>query len=190
MGRHKDAEEDDAERVEEEQEQIPEGWRPSQATIRRIQEPSDSFQPALDYQPQGNVPDVEKHEDAGHQEEVTAEANATYTGMIEHYRFREQNQRLNEEVEESHETFTSEKPISDANGNVYDQGARPDYVDYRNHVIVDLKPIHQGETESQVYEKYADQIQRYKDAYRNARGVEPEVVLQFYNADDKEDYCG
>ncbi len=113
-------------------------------------------------------------------------ADAMETGKIEHYDFRA-NILENDTRAEGLDTFTCEKAITDSDGNVVhdDEGhfGKPDFVDYDNNVIVDLKPIHDDETEEDVYDLYQDQLQGYCDLYREGRGVEPELQLAFYDAD-------
>jgi len=58
---------------------------------------------------------------------------------------------------EGPDTFTTEKAITDAEGTVVRDAdgrlGKPDYVDYKDNLIVDLKPIHKGEIPEDVYTK-------------------------------------
>ncbi|MCR4427695.1 MAG: hypothetical protein NUW23_16235, partial [Firmicutes bacterium] len=115
--------------------------------------------------------------------EKTTPLNALETGRIHHYDFRRV-MLENDPRDEGPETFTTEKAITDLEGRVvYLEGhlARPDYVDYQRHVIVDRKPVHQGEDLQDAYEKYQHQLDFYRRVYETARGVAPIVVLDGYS---------
>jgi hypothetical protein len=47
---------------------------------------------------------------------------------------------------------------------------RLDYVDYRNDVIIDRKPLAEGETEDQLQHRYREQRTRHIEAYEQATG--------------------
>jgi len=46
----------------------------------------------------------------------------------------------------------------------------PDYVDYKKDIIIDRKPIGEGESKESLEEKYAEQRQRHIDAYEHSTG--------------------
>jgi len=46
----------------------------------------------------------------------------------------------------------------------------PDYVDYKKDIIIDRKPIGEGESKESVAEKYSEQRQRHIDAYEHSTG--------------------
>lgn len=119
-------------------------------------------------------------------EEATAlgeEVSPLERGRLEHSRW-EEDFREHEDREEGCDTFTIEKAIRDTEGRVVrDEAgrlAKPDYVDYQSNVIVDHKPLHEGEDPNDVYAQYLDQLSRYMDIYERARGVTPSVALDFY----------
>jgi len=116
---------------------------------------------------------------------LAEEVSPLEKGKLEHSRW-EEDFREHEDREEGCDTFTIEKAIRDAEGNVVrdesGRWAKPDYVDYQNNVIIDYKPLHEGEDPNDVYAQYLDQLSRYMAIYEQARGVTPSVVLDFYGA--------
>jgi RHS repeat-associated protein len=85
--------------------------------------------------------------------------------------------------EEKAGDFLTEKAIRDAKGNVVrinGQYGKPDAVDYKNHIIYDLKPWLEG-GEAAIRSRYADQLELYKNLYQKAYGVMPTVQVVIYN---------
>jgi RHS repeat-associated protein len=83
--------------------------------------------------------------------------------------------------------FTLNKGIRDLSGKVVRNGAgkyaRPDYVDYANHLIMDLKPVPKAifDAGEEVMEKYlnttyAAQRKFYIEVYAKARGIAEDAV--------------
>jgi len=71
------------------------------------------------------------------------------------------------------------KVARDRNGRI----AIPDYIDYRTHGIMEVKPIHKGETEEDVYYANQEQLDRYTEVYQDAWGFTPTIDLLCYPAD-------
>jgi hypothetical protein len=57
---------------------------------------------------------------------------------------------------------------------------RYDYVDLQNHIIVDVKSAHAGETEADVALRYAEQCTRHKAAYSERFGIVPDYQYITY----------
>jgi RHS repeat-associated protein len=91
--------------------------------------------------------------------------------------FRSQMQQLGRE--EKAGNFLTERGVRDAFGKVArieGQYGRPDAVDYKNHIIYELKPWN-PEGIKAIANQYRDQIKLYTDLYEKAYGVKPQIVI-------------
>jgi hypothetical protein len=128
--------------------------------------------------------DAEGGEDVS--DEVPAETvSPQLQGQIEHRVWRA-GILESDDREEGPGTFTTEKAITDASGEVVrvdGHYAMPDFVDYEKNVVVEYKPIHEGETEEDVAVRYQDQYDRDRAVYKAATGEWPDVYQVCYKAD-------
>lgn len=106
-------------------------------------------------------------------------------GKEAHRRFRQEARTQMEALgrQEKPGDFLTEKAIRDANGNVVRDAlgryGRPDVVDYKNHIIYDLKPWQEGGLTT-IRNTYSNQISRYESLYEQAYGIKPQIVIILY----------
>jgi hypothetical protein len=114
--------------------------------------------------------------------------SALEKGQDEHSKFRD-GILENDPRAEGPNTFTTEKAITDPEGNVVRDNdghyGRPDYVDYEDNLIVDVKPIHEGESLEDVYAEHQDQLDTYENLYELGRDVSPDIQIATYPADEE-----
>jgi hypothetical protein len=105
-------------------------------------------------------------------------------GQEAHRQFRKefQDQMAEKGRTEKPGDFLTENAIRDAEGNVVridGQFGKPDAVDYKSHIIYDLKPWDPRGVD-RILARYSDQIHFYKELYIQAYGIEPEIVIVPY----------
>ena len=100
-------------------------------------------------------------------------------GKIEHQDWRGEMRRLAESRgHKEGKDYAIEYTLRHPDGST----VRYDFVDFRNHHIIDRKPATEGEKELAISKRYLDQQRRYIEAYRAKFGAEPTFEYSLYSS--------